>query len=52
MFVVYKVIMPKYKDENGAFYQETLPTPPIHHSVIDASLLSDSIAYEILNGCS
>ena len=47
--VVYKVIMPKYKDENGAFYQETLPTP-IHHSVIDASLLSDSIAMKYLMG--
>ena len=47
--VVYKVIMPKYKDENGAFYQETLPTP-VHHSMIDASLLSDSIAMKYLMG--
>ncbi len=47
--VVYKVIMPKYKDEKGVFYQETLPTP-IHHSLIDASLLSDSIAMKYLMG--
>ena len=47
--IVYKVIMPKYIDENGAFHQETLPTP-IHRSMIDASLLSDSIAMKYFMG--
>ncbi|MDD4154485.1 MAG: IS66 family transposase [Bacilli bacterium] len=47
--VVYKVIMPKYKDESGTFYQENLPTP-VHHSMIDASLLSDSITMKYFLG--
>ena len=47
--IVYKVIMPKYKDENGKLHQENLPTP-IHHSMIDASLLSDSITMKYFLG--
>lgn len=47
--IVYKVIMPRYKDNSGAFYQENLPTP-IHHSMIDASLLSDSIIMKYFLG--
>lgn len=47
--VVYRVIMPIYKDPNGAFYREELPTP-IFHSQIDASLLSDSITMKYFLG--
>ena len=47
--IVYKVIMPKYRDEAGNFYKAELPTP-IFHSQIDASLLSDSIAMKYFLG--
>ncbi|MDD4154486.1 MAG: IS66 family transposase [Bacilli bacterium] len=47
--IVYKVIIPKYKDERGAFYQEALSTP-IHRSMIDATLLSDAITMKYFLG--
>lgn len=47
--LVYKVIMPVYKDEQGTFHKRELPTP-VFHSSIDASLLSDSITMKYFLG--
>ena len=47
--LVYKVIMPVYKDEQGTFHKAELPTP-IFHSSIDASLLSDAITMKYFLG--
>lgn len=47
--LVYKVVLPRYKGEGETFYQENLLTP-IHNSLIDASLLSDSITMKYFLG--